>query len=278
MVANTRSPVRFLPALFLAFTVVPSARPQEHPHVGDLASQIAVAIGQLSLKSIVVFDFTGPDTFVTPVGGMLADDLSDVLATSSTKFKVIDRVRAVKALDSNRLAPEITADQEVAAWIAQSVGAEAALVGRLSREGGNIELSVDCLLAKEGKSLKSFQATFPLTDKWKTDLGLNIDPNSSVGAMLGTRTNPGATFPQCTSCPAPEFPQAARKLNARGTVTLQIVVGTDGKARDIRVVKSSGNGLSVAAIQAVQKWRFKPARSPEGKSIETRTPIEMNFS
>jgi TonB family protein len=278
-IASTHSSWKFLLALFLAVTTVPSARPQEHPDVSPLASKVANYIEQISTKSIIVFDFTGPHAFVTPVGGKLADDLSDVLATSSRKFKVIDRVRAMQALESNRLAPEITADREVAGWIAQSIGADVAIVGRLlSLEGGNIQLSVDCLYAKEGKVLQSFQATFPLTDKWKSELGMNIDPDSVVGAVLGTRKDQGNSFAQCVSCPAPEFPRAARDQPIRETLILQVVVGTDGKARDIRVVKSPGNGLSIAAIQAIQKWRFKPARGASGARMETRTPIEVNFS
>jgi TonB family protein len=278
MLAATRSPLKFLLVLLFALAAVPGAHAQDHPPVGDFASQLAVALDQFSVKSVVVFNFTGPDTFVTPVGGMLADDISDVLARSSSKFKVIDRVRAMKALDSNRLAPEIIADQEVAAWIAQSIGADVALVGKLSREGDNVRLTLDCLLAKEGKILKSFQAAFPLTERWKADLAMNIDPGSAVGAFLGTQKTRGTSFAQCNSCPPPEFPRAARDQTIREAVTMEVIIGTDGKPRDIKLIKSPGNGLSVAAVQAVQKWRFKPARGPDGKSIETRAPIEVNFS
>jgi TonB family protein len=278
MNAVTRSPVKFLLALFVAVAAVPNARPQEHPDVGSLASQVASYIEQISMKSIIVFDFTGPNTFVTPVGGKLADDLSDALATSSRKFRVIDRVRAVQALESNRLAPEIIANQEVAAWIAQNLGADVALVGKLSGDASSIQLALDCLYVKEGKVLQSFQATFPPTDKWKAELATNIDPDSSVGTVLVTRKDPGTSFAQCTYCPPPEFPRTARKLNTRGTVTLQVVVGMDGKARDLTVVRTTSNGLTVAALQAIQKWRFKPAHSADGAPMETRIPIELNFS
>ena len=37
---------------------------------------------------------------------------------------------------------------------------------------------------------------------------------------------------------------------------LSIVVNTDGKAEQIKVVKSLGMGLDEKAIEAVQKWRF----------------------
>jgi TonB family protein len=275
---GTRSPVKFLLALFFALAAVPNARTQEQPDVRPLASQVASALEQFNTKSIIVFDFTGPNNFVTPVGGRLADDLSDVLATTSGKFRVIDRARVVRALGSNRVAPETAADPETAVWLAQNIGADVVLVGRLSRDGGSIQLTLDCLLVTDGKYLQSFQATFPLTDRWKTDLTTNIDPDSAIGTMRAPGADPGSSFPHCTNCPAPVIPRAARDQTASGTVTLEVVVGTDGKPRDIRVLKTPDHGLTVAALQAVQKWRFSPARGADRKPIETRIPIEVNFS
>ncbi len=278
MIVGTCSLVQFLLALLLALAAIPTARAQDHPPVGDLASEIAVALEKFSVKSAVVFNFTGPDTFVTPVGGMLADDLSDVLARSSSKFKVIDRTRAMKALDSNRLAPEITSDPEVAAWIAESIGAELAIVGKLSSDGSNLRLTLDCLLAREGKSLQSFQATFPLSDKWKADLSMNIDQDSAVSAILVPGTDAGISVPHCSSCPAPEFPRATRGLEGSGKVLLQVVIGTDGKARDINILKTPDHGLTIVAVQNIQKWRFQPARDAHKKPMVTRIPIELDFS
>jgi TonB family protein len=278
MIAAARSPLKFLLALFLAVIAVPRVRAQEHPDVRALASQVAGYMEQISKKSIIVFDFTGPNTFVTPVGRMLANDLSDVLATSSRKFKVVDRVRAANALESNRLAPEIIADPEVAAWIAQNLGADVALIGRLSGDARSIQLALDCLYVKEGKVLQSFQTKFPLTDKWKTELATNIDPDSSVGIASGAGMDSGASLPRCISCPAPEFPRAARDQPIRETLILQVVVGTDGKARDLTVVRTPDNGLTVAAIQAIQKWRFERAHGADGAPMETRIPVELNFS
>jgi len=278
MLVGPRSPLKFLLALPLFVAALPSARAQEQPDIRPLASKVAAALEQFNTKAVLVFDFTGPSTFVTPVGGRLADDLSDVLATSSSKFKVIDRVRIVRALDSNRVAPETAADPETAVWLAQSIGADIVLVGRLSRGGASIQLILDCLHVMDGKYLQSFQDNFPLTDKWSAELAMNIDPDSEVGTMGSAGADAGASFPHCTSCPAPGFPRTARDLTARGTVVLEVVVGTDGKSRDIRVLKTPDHGLTVAALQSVQKWRFSPARGTDGKPRETRIPIEVNFS
>jgi TonB family protein len=55
-----------------------------------------------------------------------------------------------------------------------------------------------------------------------------------------------------------------------------VIVDTEGKARDIRVVKSLGMGLDEKAIEAVQKWKFKPGMN-KGAAVNVRAQIEVNF-
>lgn len=55
-----------------------------------------------------------------------------------------------------------------------------------------------------------------------------------------------------------------------------VVVTSEGKATNISVVKSPGMGLDEKAIEAVRKWRFKPAMK-DGKPVDTRVPIEITF-
>ncbi|MBI3484157.1 MAG: energy transducer TonB, partial [Acidobacteria bacterium] len=63
----------------------------------------------------------------------------------------------------------------------------------------------------------------------------------------------------------------------QGSVTLHIVVGTDGRAANIRVSRGLGMGLDERAIEAVRGWRFKPALGPGGKPVPTEVLIEVTF-
>jgi periplasmic protein TonB len=74
----------------------------------------------------------------------------------------------------------------------------------------------------------------------------------------------------------PEYSEEARKAKYSGTVTLAVVVTPDGKATDIHVVKSLGMGLDEKAIEAVQKWKFKPGLKG-GAAVAVRATIEVNF-
>jgi periplasmic protein TonB len=74
----------------------------------------------------------------------------------------------------------------------------------------------------------------------------------------------------------PEYSEEARKAKYSGTVMLAVVVDTEGHARDIHVVKSLGMGLDEKAIEAVEKWKFKPGMR-SGQPVNVRATIEVNF-
>lgn len=62
----------------------------------------------------------------------------------------------------------------------------------------------------------------------------------------------------------------------QGTVLVSALVAEDGLPSDIRVEKSIGHGLDEKAVEAVGKYRFKPAMK-DGKPVAVRIFIEVNF-
>jgi len=74
----------------------------------------------------------------------------------------------------------------------------------------------------------------------------------------------------------PEYSEEARKAKFQGTVLLSIVVDEKGLPRDIKVVRSIGLGLDEKAIEAVQKWRFRPGMR-NGKPVPVFATVEVNF-
>jgi periplasmic protein TonB len=86
----------------------------------------------------------------------------------------------------------------------------------------------------------------------------------------------GTTAPTVISRVDPEYSEEARKAKYSGSVMLAIIVNTDGKAEDIRVVKSLGMGLDEKAIEAIQKWRFSPGKN-KGVPVRVKAQIEVNF-
>lgn len=88
----------------------------------------------------------------------------------------------------------------------------------------------------------------------------------------------GYTTPVCVYCPNPQYTDKAFREKVHGTVTLSVVVGTNGRADDVRVIKSLEKGLDQVSIDTIRKvWRFKPALGPDGKPSAVETSVEMGF-
>ena len=59
----------------------------------------------------------------------------------------------------------------------------------------------------------------------------------------------------------PAYPEAARRTGIEGTTSLNVRILEDGSVGEVIVAQSAGHaGLDQAAIDAVQRWRFEPAR------------------
>jgi TonB family protein len=86
----------------------------------------------------------------------------------------------------------------------------------------------------------------------------------------------GVSAPRALETPDPEYSEEARKAKYQGSVTLALIVGPDGKPRDIRVLHALGMGLDQKAIEAVNRWRFEPA-TKDGRPVAVLINVEVNF-
>jgi TonB family protein len=84
------------------------------------------------------------------------------------------------------------------------------------------------------------------------------------------------TAPHATYSPDPKYPKKESKARHRGTVVLELVVGSDGLPRDITVSRPLSPEFDEAALDAVKKWKFSPA-TKDGKPIATQIMVEVDF-
>ncbi|MGA8150221.1 MAG: TonB family protein [Terriglobales bacterium] len=103
-------------------------------------------------------------------------------------------------------------------------------------------------------------------------------PRPNVGPGLGGafRVGGGVSPPKAVFAPDPEYSEEARKAKYQGTCVLWLVVGPDGKPRDIKVARTLGLGLDEKAIEAVKQWKFEPAMK-DGKPVAVQINIEVSF-
>lgn len=74
----------------------------------------------------------------------------------------------------------------------------------------------------------------------------------------------------------PVYPVIAQQARVEGVVILEATIGTDGRVRDTRVLKSQPL-LDQAAIDAVMKWRFTPTLL-NGVPVPILMTVTVHFS
>ncbi len=61
--------------------------------------------------------------------------------------------------------------------------------------------------------------------------------------------------------PAPVYPPVSRRSGEQGRVLLDVYILPDGAVGEIKLKRSSGfERLDEAAIRAVRRWKYQPAR------------------
>lgn len=108
-----------------------------------------------------------------------------------------------------------------------------------------------------------------------------VGSGAGAGGMGGFgggiyRTGGGVSMPSVIRKIEPEYSEEARKAKWQGTVQLSVVVDETGHARDIKVSRSLGLGLDQKAMEAVEKWLFKPGMK-DGKPVAVFATIEVTF-
>lgn len=76
---------------------------------------------------------------------------------------------------------------------------------------------------------------------------------------------------------APTYPVEMRREGASGIVTLQIVIDETGNVVERTVMKSTRSEFEPAALQAVQQWKFKPAKKA-GVAVRAKIAVPIKFN
>jgi len=107
--------------------------------------------------------------------------------------------------------------------------------------------------------------------------------NEASGQMLSRPATPGSTAPvrvggaiqepRRTKYVDPVFPAVAS--NVQGQVIIEATIGTDGKVKDARVLRSAPI-FEQAALEAVRQWEYEPSLL-NGTPVEVLITVVLNF-
>ena len=102
-----------------------------------------------------------------------------------------------------------------------------------------------------------------------------VDGNETISTL----DLDGITNPLLLRKIVPDYPAVARSRGATGTVSLLAFIYEDGSVGEIEITDCSkpGVGFEKVAVQAVRRWRYRPARQ-HGIPTVVWFQIEVNFT
>lgn len=74
----------------------------------------------------------------------------------------------------------------------------------------------------------------------------------------------------------PEYPGELKKQKVSGLVLVKCTVDDQGNVSETNIVKSSNDQFDRFAMDAVKKWKFKPARQ-DGTAVSSQVTIPIKF-
>jgi TonB family protein len=232
---------------------------------------------------VMVLDFSSRDGKQRSLLGVaLADQFAEFLGNHAAGFQVLDRKALHEYLSKHWLDDEELRNGEVANWLADQLHAAAIVQAKLE-------------ILADGQ-LRVLAKVFGLGPVWFTESRIVLTedarnmfekdapslerPPDEIGPEPGVfgLHDEGVSMPDsaCIYCPAPEYPDPARKAKYQGTVKLSAVLGVDGRLSAIRVVKFAPFDLTPQSIETVIKWKWKPCEK-DGKPVPVRMPVETTF-
>jgi periplasmic protein TonB len=86
----------------------------------------------------------------------------------------------------------------------------------------------------------------------------------------------GVSAPQLIHSVEPEFTEDARRANYQGSVSIKLIVDSQGNPQDVRLVSHLGMGLEEKAIEAVRQYKFRAAMY-QGHPVSVQILIDVDF-
>jgi len=107
--------------------------------------------------------------------------------------------------------------------------------------------------------------------------GIGTGPGSGGGYGGGLMSvGDGVSAPQVIHSVQPEFTDDARRANYQGSVSIKLIVDSQGNPQDVRLASHLGMGLEEKAIEAVKQYRFRPAVY-QGHAVAVQIVVDVDF-
>jgi TonB family protein len=90
------------------------------------------------------------------------------------------------------------------------------------------------------------------------------------------RVGGGVSAPVALNMVEAQFSDEARNAHYEGVCIVQVIVDAKGNPQNPRIVRALGLGLDAKAIEAVKRYKFKPAMK-NGTPVPVMISVQVNF-
>jgi TonB family protein len=73
------------------------------------------------------------------------------------------------------------------------------------------------------------------------------------------------------------YPLEAKQKGIEGAVKAKVGIDETGKVIEVEIIERAGHGFDEAALSAMWKLRFKPAKTSDGRAIPFQIQYTYNF-
>lgn len=112
-----------------------------------------------------------------------------------------------------------------------------------------------------------------------SDSGSGYGPDNRGDAAAGTvyRVGGSITAPVPLNTVEAQYSEEARSAKYEGVCVIQMIIDTHGDPQDPRVIHGLKYGLDEKALDAVRKYRFKPAMKDGRTPVPVIITVDVNF-
>ena len=263
-----RSPRAILILLVLLAYGLPVSA-QAVPSVTTIGSFFSEAL-QKHPGPVYVAPFFGPGKVASELGVWASNTLAERLSVE-LNATLVESARAESAREKLLLAPEtLAAHGGIAAYIGKQAGAAVVFVGNVELQGDEIIIETAAVETNRFTTISSATLRFR-REAIHSTLAQKLVADSIEKANMSVISSA-----ECDVCPPPKRSGNGFERRKSGTVMLRVLIGTDGKPKQIKFMRSLEAGHDIDAVQTVSQWKFKPNRNGR-VPIEAWTIVELVF-
>jgi len=247
------------------------------PDVRILSDQMAQAVSDSKLGTVVVVDFYGPEEGFTNLGVTLADRFDEDFKKTKAGATIQDRNQMRDWIKNKNWPLSVFKSVDLALWVAGQLNIDAVITGNITTTQNDIKVETSLYRVDTRQWVASFETLARMSAEVEglatslPEREYRFDPAIAVAGQNGY------TIPTCLSCPEAPYGQDAIRHHTQGSVLMTAVIRTDGTTGKLTVRQAMPDGLTDAALETVRQWKFEPATGPDGKPATVQHTIRITF-